>query len=244
MPKLHRSVERLGLRALVQHAEGIQHVRAEHAVHQEPGSVLHRQRQLVDLPHERRGLSRELGVRLFTADHFDELQQRHRVEKMDSHEPRRVLERGGDVGELEARGVGRQDRAGLRQRLQLCEQRALRLQVLEDRLDQHVGLARAIARHVRDQAIERVALARLVAQPPLEQLRGALHRRGDALGRGVLQRDAQAAHRADRRDVAAHHAGADHVHVARLDPRPCPVTNRSWRKKMRTRLQLVDADQF
>ena len=73
------------------------------------------------------------------------------------------------------------------------------------------------AAHVGDQPVERVAHAARVAQAALEQLRGALHRRREALGRGVLQRHAQAAHRADRGDVAAHHAGADHVHVARLE---------------------------
>jgi len=56
--------------------------------------------------------------------------------------------------------------------------------------------------NVRDQAIERVAHAALVAQPPLEELGGALHRRRDALGRRVLQRHRDAAHGADRGDVA------------------------------------------
>src|SRR5205823_2342933 len=45
----------------------------------------------------------------------------------------------------------------------------------------------------------------------------ALDRRSDALGCGVLQRDGEAAHRADRRDVAAHDARADDVHMAHLE---------------------------
>ena len=61
---LHRAVERLGLRALVEHAERVQHVRAEHAVHQEAGRVLRRQRQLVDVAHERGRLLRQLGIGL------------------------------------------------------------------------------------------------------------------------------------------------------------------------------------
>ena len=81
----------------------------------------------------------------------------------------------------------------------------------------------AFAADVGDQAVERVAHAARVAQALVEQLGRALHRRRQALGRDVLQRHRQAAHRAHRRDVAAHHAGADDVHVARLEVRPCPA---------------------
>ncbi len=48
----HRRVDGLGLRALVDHAEGVLHVGPEHAVDEEARRVLHRQRQLVDLAHE------------------------------------------------------------------------------------------------------------------------------------------------------------------------------------------------
>jgi hypothetical protein len=113
--------------------------------------------------------------------------------------------------------VGGEDRIGLRHRLEAREERALRVEVLENRLDDDIGVPRAIARHIRDQPVERVAHAPLVAQAPLEELGRALDRGGDALGRRVLQRHREAAHGADRRDVAAHDPGADDVHVARLE---------------------------
>src|SRR5258706_16052356 len=47
-----------------------------------------------------------------------------------------------------------------------------------------------------------------------EELRGALDRGRDALGRQVLQRDGEGAHRRPRRDVAAHGTGADDVEMA------------------------------
>jgi hypothetical protein len=95
---LHRGVQRLRLVALVQQAKGVLHVRSEHPVHQEPGRVLHRQRQLVDLAHECSGVLRKLRFCFFSRNDFDELQLRYGIEKMDAHQPRRILERGGDVG--------------------------------------------------------------------------------------------------------------------------------------------------
>ena len=47
----------------------------------------------------------------------------------------------------------------------------------------------------------------------VEQLVRALERRLDVLQRAILQRDVEAAQRAPGGDVAAHDAGADHVHV-------------------------------
>ena len=118
----------------------------------------------------------------------------------------------------------------------LREERALRLEVLEDRLDDDVGVPRAFAGDVGNQPVERVAHAPLVAQAPLEELGRALDRGREALGRRVLQRDREAAHRADRRDVAAHHAGADDVHVARLE-------GGTLAERLQPLLQEEDADQ-
>src|SRR4029079_17858119 len=52
----HCRVDGLGLLALVQHAEGILHVGAEHAIDEKARRILHRQRQLVDLADEGRGV--------------------------------------------------------------------------------------------------------------------------------------------------------------------------------------------
>ena len=69
------------------------------------------------------------------------------------------------------------------------------------------GISRSVASRTRRGSL----------QPAREQLRRAGHRRREPLGVLVLQRDGQAAQRAPRRDVAAHRAGADHVHVRRLE---------------------------
>src|SRR5712671_4996063 len=57
-----------------------------------------------------------------------------------------------------------------------------------------------------------------------------------SVGRGVLQRDGQAAHRADRGDVAAHHAGADDVDM------PCGEIN-AFAQALHALLQEEDPDQ-
>ena len=232
----HCGVECFRLDALVQHAKGLLHVRPEHPIDEESRRVLDRQRQLVDLTHECRGLF-GVGRSSVGAGHdLHEHHLRHRIEKVDAHQATRVLEVGTDVGELQARGVGREDGAGLGQRLELREQRALGFDVLEDRFDDDIRSGRADARGVRNQSVERIANAARIAQAPLEQCRSTLDRRRQFLGRRVLQRNGNAAHRADGRDVAAHDAGTDDVNMLCLE-------GRVLAKRLHTLLQEEDADQ-
>ncbi len=79
---LHRRVDGLGLDALVQHAEGVLHVGAEHAVDEEPRRVFHRQRQLVDLANERKSAFYMGGIRLRGVHHLNQHHLRNRVEEM------------------------------------------------------------------------------------------------------------------------------------------------------------------
>ena len=69
------------------------------------------------------------------------------------------------------------------------------------------GISRSVASRTR----------RGVLQALGEELRRARHRRRQALGVLVLQRHREAAQRAPGGDVAAHRAGADDVHVRRLE---------------------------
>ena len=80
-----------------------------------------------------------------------------------------------------------------------------------------------------------------LVQPLLEVGLGAGECRLDQLFAAILQRDVQAAVGGQRRDVAAHDAGADHVHVPnstllRLPPKPL---RRSCSRNTRTRLREV-----
>ena len=107
---------------------------------------------------------------------------------------------------------------GLRLRLDRGEQRALGVEILEDRLDDDVGAGDAVARDIGDQAVgARRARGAGPSAAPSNSFGCAGHRRRDPLRVLVLQRDGQSAQRAPRRDVAAHRAGTDDVHVRGLE---------------------------
>ena len=214
----HGGVQRFGGDAFIDHAHGFVDVGSQHAIDQEAGRILHRQRQLVDLAHEGGGILRGDRVGLRTGHDFNQLHLRHRVEEVDADQSLRVAEVGRDLGKLQAGGVAGEDGGWFGDGLDLREQRALGFEVLEDGFDDHIGLTRAVAGHVGDESVGGVAQpAGIAAEALLEELCGARHGRREAFGVLVLQRHAQAAQRTPRRDVAAHDAGADHVHVLRFE---------------------------
>src|SRR5207244_9944496 len=88
---------------------------------------------------------------------------------------RGILERSTDLLEWNARCVGGEERVRPRLVLERGEQRPLGVEILEDRLDDHVGSRNAIAGDVGNQPIERVAGAAWILEPICEELRGALH---------------------------------------------------------------------
>src|SRR5467141_3562859 len=117
---------------------------------------------------------------------------------------------------------------------------SLRLEVLVARIASGFAATSSFAKRERFASrfskIASMITSARAAQPALKQLPGALHRRRDALWRGVLQRDREPAHGAERRDVAAHHAGADDVHMARREVRRLA-------ERLQALLQEEDADQ-
>jgi hypothetical protein len=92
-------------------------------------------------------------------------------------------------------------------------ERALGLQVLEDRFDDDVGPNDAVTLVIGHQAVERRARQPRFPETLLEQRTCAIDRWRNVLGLTVLQRDVQSLECTPRGDVAAHGAGADHVHV-------------------------------
>ena len=136
---------------------------------------------------------------------------------MNADEARRVREHRIQVFELEAGSIGRQYGVRLHHGFEFLEQPMLRFQILEDRLDHHVGLRRAAPLGVGDQAIHHIAQLQLVADALAPRRVGALQRRRDALHALVLQRHGQAAQRAPGGNVAAHDAGTDDMHAFRSE---------------------------
>src|SRR6266851_1966409 len=232
-----RRVERLRRDAFVHHAQRLVDVGTEHAIDEKARRILDRQGQFIDLPHERSRPLRDLRIGGRAPDHFDQLQLRNGVEEMDSHQARRIPEFRADVGELETRRVRGEESFRLCLHFELREQFALGLQVLENRLDDDVRPPRSVPGDVGNQAVERVPNSGFFAQPAFEKLGRALHRRREALGRLVLQRHGQAAHRAPGGDVSAHDASADHVNVFRLEVAVLP-------ERLQALLEEEDADEI
>src|SRR4051794_24974574 len=94
----------------------------------------------------------------------------------------------------------------------------LRLQVLEDGFDDDVSARNAVASDIGYEAVESIAHTTRILEPVGEELRRSLHGRLQPLVILVLQRDAQAAKRTPRGDVATHGSSANDVHVGRVAP--------------------------
>jgi hypothetical protein len=152
------------------------------------------------------------------ADDLDQRHLGHRVEEVQADEPAGIREVPGEVLEHDARGVGRKHRFRLHARLELRVQPALRIGVLEDRLDHDVGLGHARPLDVRPQSRRHLRDLRRVFGALREEIVCTLERGLDVLHLAVLQRHREAARGAPGRDVAAHDACADDVHSRELAP--------------------------
>ena len=150
------------------------------------------------------------------ADDFDQLQPRHRVEEVQAEQPFGPLQRGAQILQRDARGVGGEDRARLHLWLEAGIDLLLQLQLFRHRLDDEIGVAHALAVHVGHKAVERVADFGRLADDLAEQFGGALDRAGDRLRLHVGECDAHPFIGAPGRDIAAHGAGADDMDMRDL----------------------------
>ena len=75
------------------------------------------------------------------AHHLQQAHDIRRAEEVRADDVRRPPRRGGDLVDIEGRGVGRQDGARLAQAVELAEHRLLDVHLLEHRLDDDVRLA-------------------------------------------------------------------------------------------------------
>jgi hypothetical protein len=160
-------------------------------------------------------LAQHAGVACPRPSHdLDQLHLRHRVEEVDADEPRRVAQRRGDVGERRLDVFVARTASG---RAALERANSSRLASRFSKIASMITSARARPSPGRPGSGGRARRAGpLVAQAPPKSS-AARDRGGNALGRLILQRHRQAAQRADGGDVAAHHAGADHVHMPRRE---------------------------
>ena len=155
--------------------------------------------QLVHPVHER--VHRRRGG-LLGAHDLDQLDELRRVQPVQARETLGPAKRRGERSERQRRRVRRQDRVGRRQLLCPYEELALRLELLDDRLDHELGACERLVggrRHPH--------AARVLPEPRAGGLEARLAARAQPhRGAGV---------REDARDPCAHRAGADHGHLCR-----------------------------
>ena len=142
------------------------------AVDDEPGRVVRANGLLARLLRPLEG-GRERGVgALLRADDLDEREQRRRVEEVHADHALRMLGRLGDGMDRDRRGVRREDRVGPHEAVELGEHLALRLELLDDRLDHEIAVGQvgelgreATAGRASRRAPRRVALPFSTARP-------------------------------------------------------------------------------
>ena len=155
------------------------------------------------------------------ADHLDELQHRHGVEEVHADDLLGAAGHGGERRDRDGRRVRGEDRGRWKNLVRSPEDRLLHLGVLDDRLDQEVGLDDLVDR--------RHALEHLLGSGAslLGELAEALLHRGertlDCARNLVVERDAPPRGRDHLCDAAAHLAGADDEHV--LEPHALSISD-------------------
>ncbi len=157
------------------------------------------------------------------ADDLDELQPRHRIEEVQAEQPLGPRERGAQILQRNARGVGGEDRARLHDRLEPGIDLLLQLQLFRHRLDDEVGVADTLGLHVRHQPVERIAHGGTLAQDFSVEIGGALDRARDRLRLHVGERHPKILAGAPGGDVTTHRARADDVNVLDLVAAACEL---------------------
>ena len=158
----HPRVEVLGRHArLVEDADAVVEERDQDAVDDEARRVVAADRRLPDpLAERERRLERLVGSQLGAND-LDERHQRRRVEEVHADDPLGPCRRGGDLGDGERRGVRREHGVGPADPVELGEELALRLQLLDDRLDHEVAVGEVVELGGQGQPADRLVPRRL-----------------------------------------------------------------------------------
>ena len=129
--------------AFANHGERFGAIAATGVVDQETGHVGGADHAVAGLANQcRQSLADDL-VGPGTGDDLGDLHQRHRVEEVQAGDPARRPTAGGNVGDRQRRGVGREDGPGADQIFKRGEQGALDVEPLDDRLDDHVAVLQA-----------------------------------------------------------------------------------------------------
>ena len=220
----HRLVQILGRHAgLVEHADAVVQERDQDAVDDEARRVGAADRLLADALRERVGGVVGGGVGELRAHDLHERQHRGGIEEVHPDDARWMRGRGGDLGDGESRRVRGQDRLLGDDSVERGEQLLLRLDLLDDRLDDEVA-AGEVAQIRRDpQPAEcrvHLVLRQSTLLDPAREI--ALDRRAALLGelvRDLAPDRFDPCLHADLGDSRTHRPEADHAHRTDLHGR-------------------------
>ena len=178
-----------------------------------PGRAAAGQGQLVDLRVKASAGLHVSALRALGRDDLDQRHLRHRIEEVQADEPAGVGELCRELLEHDARGVGGEQRVGFSRGSSRANSSRLASAFSKIASMTTSALGDAVALDVgRQRAIVSSRFAGSRARFS-KNSRARSSAGCDVLEVAILQRDREAAQRAPGGDVAAHDAGADHVHA-------------------------------
>ena len=144
-PALHHRIDRLRRAHALHHREErlVQH-RHQDAVGDEARIVGGLDAVLAKLRAQFRSHLHRLVRGRLAADQLHQRHQRHGVHEVHAEHLVGALRGGAEQGDRDRRGVRREDHFGARERIEACEQVALGLGVLDDGLDDVVGIGQGV----------------------------------------------------------------------------------------------------
>ena len=161
-----------------------------------------------------------LVARRQRADHLDQLHQRHGIEEVQAAEAIRTLRRRGELGDAQRRGVGDDDRVGPHDGFDRLVDRALLVEVLDDRFDDDVAVLEVGDARRAGQVAERRGLRLLGHLAFADSVRQEFPDAAETRLQGAVIHFADdrlvACARGDLRDSRSHQAASDDAHRSNL----------------------------
>ena len=137
-------VDLVGRGALQQQLHCLDLARHQHAVADEAIANARDHRDLLNLLGEAHGGDQHVVGGLGAADDLEQLHDISRREEVQANDVLRAAGAGGDLVDVEIGGVGRQDRAGLADGVELGEDLLLDVHLLEHRFDDQVAVGEVL----------------------------------------------------------------------------------------------------
>ena len=152
--------------AFLERAHGIEQIRHQQPIHDKPGAVAGAHRGLPHASREGQCIRVNLLVRGDGANHLHQLHDRHRIEKMQPDKTVWPPRGHRHLGDGKRRGITRINRRRRAKRIERAKQLFLRRQLLDDRFDNQIALAKSSRRVVPSKPAAR-AIAFCRAESPL-----------------------------------------------------------------------------